>query len=152
MRPSLPTNNSSSLTVKLSRRQCQVAVRSAKTSLRNSSEMETVISRVFTKRPRRICNGDTKSSSSLSKLTGTGRTEGHGCPMMVKVASKPEAKLGACKPSPWPKDYCRRRYCAWLVCSGLQSRTHPYAEYMVEHKLLSSCCREDDFASDQQSF
>ncbi len=85
MRPSLPTNNLSSLTVKLSRRQCQVAVRSAKTSLRNSSEMEMVISCVFTKRPRRICNGDTTSSSSLSKLTGTGRAEGHGCPMMEKV-------------------------------------------------------------------
>ena len=64
---------------------------SSSVSLRNSSEMATVISRVFTKRPRRICNGDTTSSSSLSRLTATGRSEGHGCPMMVKVASKPEA-------------------------------------------------------------
>jgi len=69
-----------------------VVVRSAKTSLQNSSEMEMVISRVFTKRPRRICNRDTTSSSSLSKLMATGWTEGHGYPMIVKVASKPEAK------------------------------------------------------------
>ncbi len=142
MRPSLPTNSSSSLTVKLSWRQCQVVVRSVKTSLRNLSEMETVISHVFTRRPRRICDGDTTSSSSLSKLTGTGRAEGQGYPMMAKVASNPKAKAWCCKLSPQPKDYRRRRYCAWLVCGGLSSRTRPYAECMVERELSSSCCRE----------